>query len=119
MATFTLRGTIGVTYRKLGLYPQAEPLLEQALAERKRVLGDDHPDTLMSMNSLAILYRAQGRYDEAEPLNLETLETRKRVLGDDHPDTLGSMNNLAVLYKSTGRYEEVLSNVVDPAGSGG
>jgi non-specific serine/threonine protein kinase/serine/threonine-protein kinase len=101
-----LMGTMGNVYRKLGLYEQAEPLLEQALATTKDQLGDDHPDTLTSMNNLAKLYLAQARYDEAEPLYLEALETRKRVLGDDHPDTLLSMNNLASLYHAQARYDE-------------
>jgi tetratricopeptide (TPR) repeat protein len=70
------------------------------------VLGDDHSDTLKSMNSLAILYWSQGRYDEAEPLLLETLETKKRVLGDDHPDTLDAMHSLAILYQRQGRFDE-------------
>jgi len=101
-----LMATMGFVYHSLGLYAQAEPLLEQALAERKRVLGDDHLDTLASINGLAILYKSQGRHAEAEPLYLSTLETRKRVLGDDHPHTLASMNNLAILYKRQGRYAE-------------
>ena len=63
----------------------------------KRVLGDDHPDTLRSMNNLASLYNRQGRYDAAEPLYLETLETQKRVLGDDHRDTTSTLYNLACM----------------------
>ncbi len=59
------------------------------------MLGDEHPDTLRSMNGLANLYADQGRYDEAEALVLETLEIQKRVLGDEHPDTLTSMSGLA------------------------
>ncbi len=31
-------------------------------------LGDDHSDTLRSMNNLANLNHNQGRYDAAEPL---------------------------------------------------
>ena len=46
----------------------AEPLYEEALSIRRRVLGVDHPDTADSLNNLAGLYHAQGRYDEAEPL---------------------------------------------------
>jgi hypothetical protein len=34
----------------------------------ERVLGPEHPDTLVSVNNLAELYRRQGRYTEAEPL---------------------------------------------------
>jgi len=93
-------------YWNQGRYAEAEPLYLETLETRKRVLGDDHPDTLHSMNNLAIVYLDQGRYAEAEPLHLETLETRKRVLGDDHPNTLASMNNLANLYLNQGRYAE-------------
>ena len=101
-----LRDTIGQTYQRLGLYDQAEPHARLAVETRQRELGDDHPDTLSSMDNLAELYRKQGRHDEAEPLFLEALEARKRVLGDDHPDTFRSMNNLAVLYYDQGRYDE-------------
>jgi len=101
-----LRGSIGETYRKLGRYERAEPQFKVALATCKRVLGDDHPDTLQSMRNLAILYWNQGRYADAEPLFLATLETKKRVLGDDHPGTLKSMNNLAILYNDQGRYAD-------------
>ena len=101
-----LRGTIGATYRKLGRYERAEPQLEAALATRKRVLGDEHPDTLIYMYNLAILYAEQGRYAEAESLFLETVETHKRVLGDEYPSTLASMHGLAILYENQGRYDE-------------
>jgi len=54
----------------------------------KRSIGDNHPDTLSSMNNLAVLYQSQGKYDEAEPLYVECLRIRREVLGDNHPDTL-------------------------------
>jgi len=101
-----LRGTIGETYRALGRYEHAEPQLEKALEIRKRVLGDDHPDTLRSMNNLAFLYMRQGRYAEAEPIFRKALASQRRVLGDDHPDTLLSMNNLAWQYYRQGRFAE-------------
>jgi tetratricopeptide (TPR) repeat protein len=101
-----LMATMGFVYYNLGLYPQAEPLLEQGLDIQKGLFGDDHPDTLRSMGNLASLYQDQSRYDEAEPLYRQTLETRKRVLGDDHPRTLTSMNDLANLYENQGRYDE-------------
>jgi len=51
-----------------GKYGEVIPLAEQALAIRKRVLGESHLDVATSLNNLAELYRAQGRYAEAEPL---------------------------------------------------
>jgi hypothetical protein len=43
-----------------GQYRQALALNEQALATRQRVLGDDHPDTLTSMNNLAAVRQELG-----------------------------------------------------------
>ncbi|MEA5535844.1 CHAT domain-containing protein [Crocosphaera sp. XPORK-15E] len=89
-----------------GKYNEAIPLAEKALAIRKKVLGDNHPDTAGSLNNLAVLYYSQGRYSEAEPLYKQALAIRKAQLGDNHPDTAQSLNNLAGLYKSQGRYAE-------------
>ncbi|KAF2842563.1 hypothetical protein M501DRAFT_1022519 [Patellaria atrata CBS 101060] len=55
-------------------------IIVQAMAMRKRVLGEEHPDTLTSMANLASTYRNQGRWKEAEKLDVEVMETRKRVL---------------------------------------
>ena len=41
-------------------YDEAEPLYLETLEGRKRVLGDDHPHTLQSMNRQAGLYKALG-----------------------------------------------------------
>src|SRR5207253_7335069 len=66
-------------YRTQGQYAKAEPLLVKALEVRRRVLGEEHPDTLNSMHSLAMLYLYQGQLAKAEPLFREALErTRKR-----------------------------------------
>ena len=59
-------------YKDQGRYGEAEPILLETLEIRKRVLGEEHPSTLGSMNNLANLYRRQGRYDEAEALYLES-----------------------------------------------
>ncbi|MEV0896599.1 tetratricopeptide repeat protein [Actinoplanes sp. NPDC049802] len=77
-------------------------LFEQALADRRRVLGDDHPDTLTSVNNLAGAYRSAGDLGRAIGLFEQALADRRRILGDDHPDTLTSVNNLAYAYRSAG-----------------
>jgi len=45
--------TMGTVYRSLGLYPQAEPLLKQALETRRQLLGREAPDTLRAANETA------------------------------------------------------------------
>jgi lipopolysaccharide biosynthesis regulator YciM len=91
-----------------GEYDRALPLCEECLAKAKRILGEDHPDTLSSLNNLADLFRSKGEYDRALPLYEECLAKRKRVLGEDHPDTLSSLNNLADLFRSKGEYDRAL-----------
>ncbi|OCK72799.1 hypothetical protein K432DRAFT_430890, partial [Lepidopterella palustris CBS 459.81] len=51
-----------------GRWKEAEMALMQVMGTRKRVLGDEHPDTLLSMGNLASTYRNQGRWKEAEEL---------------------------------------------------
>jgi hypothetical protein len=68
----------------------------------KRVLGLEHPSTLIIMANLARSYADQGQWKEAEELEVQVLDIHKRVLGPEHPDTLTSMANLAYTCKSLG-----------------
>jgi len=81
---------------RLGHYPSARKLQEKVLAAHRRILGEEHPHTLMSMDNLAGTLRAQGDLPGARALQEKVLEARRRILGEEHPDTLASMNNLAV-----------------------
>ena len=108
--------TMGNVYEKLGLYPQAQSLVTQAVDIRRRVLGPEHPDTLRTMASLGVNYIDQGRYAEAEKILRETLDARRRVLGPDHPDTLQSMNDLGIVLNAEGRFadaENVLGDALE------
>jgi tetratricopeptide (TPR) repeat protein len=89
-----------------GRYRMAEELGRVVLEQRKLLLGDEHHNTLLSMNNLALLLEFQGKYDEAEPIYRQTLALREKVLGKEHPNTLTSMNNLAGLLDSQGKYDE-------------
>jgi tetratricopeptide (TPR) repeat protein len=99
----SIRQTIGATYRDLGIYPEAQRQFERALSLRRRALNDDHPDTLLSIRSLATVYHNQGKLAQAEPLYNKVLEVQRRVLGEQHADTLQSVFDLAVLYQDQGK----------------
>ena len=71
----------------MGRYPEAEPLLVRSLSIYEQQLGADHPDTALSLNSLALLYESMGRYAEAEPLYVRSLKILFNRLGDNHPNT--------------------------------
>ncbi|KAA8895944.1 hypothetical protein FN846DRAFT_301079 [Sphaerosporella brunnea] len=90
----------------IGRYREAEGLARKSTKVRTHLLGQEHPDTLISMDNLAMTYMGQRRWREAEELQVKVIQTRKRVLGQEHPATLTSMNDLASTYLSQGRLRE-------------
>jgi tetratricopeptide (TPR) repeat protein len=89
------------------------PLFERALELRRGMLGEQHPDTLISARRLALNLRALGQYELARQLNGYTLVRSRRVLGEEHPDTLTSANNLALDLWALGQYEAARRLVED------
>jgi non-specific serine/threonine protein kinase/serine/threonine-protein kinase len=78
------------------------------LEKRRRVLGEEHPDTLLSISNMGVLLRAQGKLDQAEPYYREALEKRRRVLGEEHPDTLASVSSMVRLNVDQSKPREAL-----------
>ena len=72
----------------------------------KRVLGEEHPHSLTSLDNLVSTYGNQGQWKAAEELQVLVMEKRRRVLGEEHPDSLRSVANLASTYQSQGRWKE-------------
>jgi tetratricopeptide (TPR) repeat protein len=53
-------------YYRQGQYEEAELLFLKMLEIRQRVLGEEHPDTLDSLNNLIELYEAWGKPEKAK-----------------------------------------------------
>ena len=84
-------------------FPQAEPLLQRALAIREQQLGPQHPDTAQSLNNLAGLYYMQGKYEQAEPFYQRALVIVEQQLGSEHPITATVRENYYVLRRDIQR----------------
>jgi tetratricopeptide (TPR) repeat protein len=97
-----------VRLRQAGRPREALPLMRQALAIRKELLGEAHPHYAASLNSLATLYWALGEYGKALPLHERARDLRKRLLGEAHPLYAQSLSNLAGLYQALGEYGKAL-----------
>ncbi|KAK5188428.1 hypothetical protein LTR92_011514, partial [Exophiala xenobiotica] len=102
-ANIRLLFNIARSYALLGRYREAEVMHGQALHLRGKVLGEEHPSTLASMNDLAIVLEQQGKYEEAEQMHRQALDRMKKVLGEEHPSTLDSINNLAIALHLRGK----------------
>ena len=88
-----------------GFAAEAEVMAASCLRTRRRMLGNDHPDTLTSVSNLASMLQDQGKYEAAEEMNRQALEGYEKVLGKEHPDTLTSVSNLASVLRDQGKYE--------------
>ena len=102
----TAHETIGMTLRGVGRYAEAEPHLQAALETRRRVLGEEHPDTLRSSLALGDLLFEVGRPTDGEPLVRSACPRLQRIYGDDHPKTLSCAAILAAVLADCGRFDE-------------
>ncbi|KAH8708386.1 hypothetical protein GQ44DRAFT_628220, partial [Phaeosphaeriaceae sp. PMI808] len=91
---------------KMGNITDAVTLAVKSMKARKKVLGQEHEDTLWSIAMVGLAYKLGGQWNVAEELFVQVMETRKTKLGADHPDTLSSMANLAATYRNQGRWDD-------------
>ncbi len=79
---------------------QAEQACRHVLADRQRVLGPQHPDTLKTAHRLAQIITVQGRNDEAAQILRQLCHDRQQLLGSQHPDTQHARQDLAQITHS-------------------
>ncbi|MBZ5637302.1 MAG: tetratricopeptide repeat protein [Acidobacteriia bacterium] len=97
---------LGQVYLEQGRLKDAERVTGDALARARRVLGNEHKETLNYVNNLAMVERRLGNTAQAEPLYREAYEASRRIFGAETLTTLISMSNLATFYAKTGRCVE-------------
>lgn len=87
-------------------YPEAEPLLHQALQIRENVLEARHPDVAEALYDLAILYRSQGKYEQSRLIFHRALDIWEQTLGSEHPYVAKTLYYLATLYRAQSKYQQ-------------
>ncbi len=103
----TLEDAIGSSLVSLTKYEEALPLLEDALAIRRDLFGEAHPDTVRSLNTLAELHHYRGRYQEAEPLYAQALEAWRRLPASD--GLARTLDSYGSLERALGRFEKAVA----------
>jgi len=95
----------GIYLYERGQYPEAEQLLQRALAVRQQALGDTHPDIAESLTDLGILYYTQNKFEPAASLLQRAISISEQVPGPDYPGVAESFMGLAWVYKTQGKFE--------------
>jgi serine/threonine-protein kinase len=102
----TVRATVGATFRDLGRYDEARPLLEKALATRRRVLGPHHPDVATSLLDLGELLQQKGELAPAEALGREALAIMRGAFGPDSLEAANALSEVATILRKKGDYDQ-------------
>lgn len=91
-----LLAVAGVSYRNLGLYATARPLLERSLRLQRRLHGEKSLATADAEFSLALLLAKQGASARSLALHRSALATRQALLTGDDVRVADSLVALAV-----------------------
>ena len=102
----SLMELIGSVYGNLGLYEEAEPLLEQALASRRNLHGAPSLELAEVVAQLGNLRYLKGSYGSAENLFTDALQQRQAVRGDNDALIGRSLNDLGAVSQALGRWRE-------------
>lgn len=94
---------------RAGRYHEAIPYAQKALEIWKAVLGEDHPNIVHRINSLAMIYEKVGEYAESESFYRRALSMREEAYGGDHPAVAESLTNLARVCRAQGKQGEAES----------
>src|SRR5947209_964920 len=70
---------LAALYVRQGSYADAEASYVQVLEIRRRVQGQEHPNTLATMNMLTKLYCDQGKYRQAEALSRVAVKSMEKT----------------------------------------
>lgn len=100
-----LMRTIGGVYMQLGLYDEAERLLDRSLAIRESLPGDNRAAISASLTSLGALYDDQGRYARAESTLVRAIALARQS-DPAEVDLAWALQSLSEAYRSEGRYQE-------------
>jgi serine/threonine protein kinase len=100
----TLLDTIGSVYLSLDLPEDAQPLIEQGLAVRRRLFGEKHLDVARSLYSLNRVYEKKGDLKTAEALAIDSLAISTTLTGPDSLETASGMCRLGVILHTKGEF---------------
>ena len=69
-------------------------LLEETHKYRKKILGEEHPDTLKTLGCIAEGLETHGQFQESLQTWTKIYESRKIVLGENHPLTINTQQKM-------------------------
>ena len=89
-----------------GKYSEAEAQYRSVIESDKKIVGPEHPDTLICRNNFSEMLDDEGKYADAEAECRQIVPIEQKVLGPENRLTLNSRGNLAVALISQAKFPE-------------
>ncbi|XP_078370488.1 uncharacterized protein LOC144654274 isoform X2 [Oculina patagonica] len=102
---------LGVIQHNRGNYPEALELKKRALDIRRKVFGEEHPETAVSYHSVGVTQHSLGDYISALESVKRALDIRRKVFGEEHSETADSYHSVGITQHSLGDYTSALESV--------
>ena len=111
----TLMDTLGSVYMGLGLYEQAQPLLDRSVATRRRLKPQDPLLLSDSLEHLGDLLTLKAQFDAAEKIYREAIQAESLRPTDpaSQVQLANSLYGYGVLLRREGRFEDAQQNLRD------
>ena len=96
--TYDIANQLGCKLEMEGKYEEAKVFWLAALEGRRRVLGEEHKNTLASMFNLGNIHNNLEDHNGALDYYEQAFRVGEKVQGKTHPDTLMTIMNMANIY---------------------
>ena len=103
-----MMGIIGDVYVGLGLYDQAEPLLDEALEIELALQDEEQVDAVGLWSVRGELATHRGDYQKALSCFQKAMEIQEAASGPDHPDLAVDIANVGLALDNLGDHEGAL-----------
>jgi eukaryotic-like serine/threonine-protein kinase len=103
-----LLNVVGIIYRELGLWEDAEGHLARALELRRGLYRGDHAEVADTLSALANVLIERNELARADPIVAETVSMRRRLFGNRHPAVADALSNAGALRQRQGRLDEAI-----------
>ncbi|CAF0902157.1 unnamed protein product, partial [Didymodactylos carnosus] len=94
-----------------GAYSEAIGIYESVL-EIQRVIGEEHPDIILTYNCFGVLYRLQENYVEAKEYFQNALNMCKKYFVQDHPLKARILHNMGDMYTEMEDFDKAIDHYV-------
>jgi serine/threonine-protein kinase len=104
-----LLDVLGVIHRDLGLYPEADTLLERAVRLSRATFGETHPDVAARLTDWADVLAVRGEFARAESLLVSAHGILRRTRGPEDTSVATTLSTLASVHRKKGNFAKAES----------